>query len=305
MHVKILVTGGAGFLGSHLVELLLQLGHSVTVVDNLSTGFAHYVPQPAQLIVHDIRDPLESIFHENRPEVVIHLAAQVSVPHSITDPAEDASVNITGYINVLQTAARFGVCKVIMISSAAVYGTPQVLPLTEDSALAPQSPYGLSKMVGEHYTRLLCKQYGMAYTILRPANIYGPRQQTEGDGAVVPTFLQCFAVGRDPIIHGDGNQTRDFIYVEDMARAIVASLKAGDNRTFNVGSGVSVSIRDLWHRLADLVGWQREPLFGPERPGDIKHSVMDSTEAIRTLGWKPCVDLSHGLARTVEWWQSR
>lgn len=159
-------------------------------------------------------------------------------------------------------------------------------------------------MVGEKYTRLLCEQYGMAYTILRPANIYGPRQRSEGDGAVIPTFLERFTQGQDPLIHGDGQQTRDFIYVTDMARAIVASLMAGDNCTLNVGSGGAVSILSVWQTLAELVGWKREPRFGPERSGDIRHSVMDTQAAQTTLDWQPVVALPDGLARTVAWWQN-
>lgn len=303
--MKVLVTGGAGFLGSHVVEMLVEAGHEVTVVDSLITGSSENVNPYARLIVRDIRDVLDNTFAESRPETVIHLAAQVSVPHSMAHPAEDASVNVTGYVNVLQTAARFAVRKVIMISSAAVYGTPTSLPMREDAPLAPVSPYGLSKMVGEMYTRLLCAQHAMTYTILRPANVYGPRQKTDGDGAVIPSFLERFACGSDPVIHGDGLQTRDFIYVQDMARAIVASLAAGDNLTLNVGTGTAVSILDTWRTLAELVGWQRGPRFGPQRDGDIRHSVMDSRMAQETLAWRPITTLAEGLARTVEWWTAR
>lgn len=302
--MRVLVTGGAGFLGSHLVDMLLDAGHEVTVVDSLVTGVAENVNSAARLIVHDIRESLEATFAESRPEVVVHLAAQVSVPQSVANPVEDASVNVTGYINVLQTAARFDVRKTIMISSAAVYGAPVSLPLREDLPLAPLSPYGLSKMVGELYTRLLCAQYGMAYTILRPANIYGPRQKASGDGAVIPSFLENFARGSDPVIHGDGLQTRDFIYVKDMARAIVASCSAGDNRTLNVSTGVEVSILDTWQTVASLMGWKRPPRFGPQRDGDIRQSVMDCRAAQETLTWQPTVTFSEGLAWTVEWWIS-
>lgn len=303
--MKVLVTGGAGFVGSHLVEMLVEAGHTVTVVDSLVTGSPENVNPSARLVVRDIRDALETPFAESRPEVVIHLAAQVSVPQSVADPAEDVAVNVTGSANVLQTAARFGVRKIIMISSAAVYGAPHSLPLREDAPLAPLTPYGLSKMVGEMYTRLLCAQYGMAYTVLRPANVYGPRQTAGGDGAVIPSFLERFAQGRDPIIHGDGLQTRDFIYVQDVARAVVAALAAGDNRTFNVSTGAPVSVLDAWRAIAQLLGWQGEPRFGPPRAGDIRHSVLSSSAAQETLAWRPSVTWTEGLARTVEWWTSR
>lgn len=302
--MRVLVTGGAGFLGSHLVGLLLAANHAVTILDNFTTEPAQSVSPPARLIVHDIRAPLDSAFAESRPDVVIHLAAQVSVPQSVADPTEDAAINVTGYVNLLQTAARFHVRKVIMISSAAVYGQPATLPLQEDAPLAPLSPYGLSKMVGELYTRLLCDQYGMTYTILRPANIYGPGQTSGGDGAVIPSFLERFTRGLDPVIHGDGQQTRDFIYVEDMAHAIVAALERGDGCTLNVSTGEAVRVLDVWKALARLVGWQRDPQFGPGRAGDIKHSVMDSSAARKVLGWRPTVSLSDGLARTVAWWQN-
>jgi len=301
--VRILVTGGAGFIGSHLVEILLAAHHAVTVVDNCTTGSAQNVAPPAHLFVRDIRASLDSVFAESRPEVVIHLAAQVSVPQSVSDPTEDSSVNVTGYVNLLQTAARFGVRKVILVSSAAVYGQPASLPLREDTPLSPLSPYGLSKMAGELYTRLLCPQYGMFYTILRPANVYGPRQTSGGEGAVISSFLERFTSGIDPVIHGDGQQTRDFVYVEDMAQAIVAALERGDGCTLNVGTGNAVTILDVWKTLARLVGWHRDPQFGPARTADIKHSVMDSQAAMRVLGWRPTVPLSEGLERTVKWWQ--
>ncbi|WP_273381250.1 NAD-dependent epimerase/dehydratase family protein [Symbiobacterium thermophilum] len=302
--MKVLVTGGAGFIGSHLVEMLLAANHAVTIVDNCSTGSADNVAPEAHLIVRDIRESLDGVFADSRPEVVVHLAAQVSVPRSVSAPTEDASVNITGYVNLVQTAARFGVRKVIMVSSAAVYGQPVSLPLTEDAPLAPVSPYGLSKLVGEHYTRLLCTQYGLSYTILRPANVYGPRQTSGGEGSVIPSFLERFTNGFDPVIHGDGRQTRDFVFVEDMAQAIIAALTLGDGCTLNVGTGNAVSILDVWKTLASLVGWKRAPQFGPARAADIEHSVMDSRAAFRILGWRPTVDLPEGLARTVEWWQN-
>lgn len=302
--MRILVTGGAGFLGSHLVDMLVNHGHTVTIVDNLATGSPQNVSPSAHLMVHDIRDPLDGPFGRSQPEVVIHLAAQVSVPRSVLNPAEDASINIMGYINVLQTAVRHSVRKIILISSAAVYGVPESLPLRETAPLAPLSPYGLSKMAAEVYTRMLCTQHGLTYTILRPSNIYGPRQKADGEGAVIPAFLEHFMSGHDPVIHGDGLQTRDFIYVQDMARGVIASLTAGDNQTLNISSGTSISILDTWRILAKLVGWRREPRFGPARAGDIPHSVMDSSEAQAALGWKPLVAFEEGLARTVEWWDA-
>lgn len=299
--MNVLVTGGAGFLGSHLVELLLAAGHAVTVLDNLTTGSAANVPAGARLLQADVRTPLAEAFAAARPRVVVHLAAQVSVPASLADPGHDLAVNAGGTVNVLAAAARAGARKVVLVSSAAVYGIPPALPIQESSPAAPLSPYGLSKWTAEQYVRLLGARHGLAYTILRPANIYGPRQTAEGEGAVVPSFLDRFLSGRDPVIHGDGSQTRDFIYVADMARAILQALDRADGLTLNVSSGTGTPIRDLWHLLAGLLGWRRAPVYGPPRPGDIPHSVMDNTAARQHLHWEPQVALASGLAQTVAW----
>ncbi len=299
--MRVLVTGGAGFVGSHLVDALLDAGHEVAVVDDLSTGLRENVPEAARFFQHDVRAPLDSIFAEVRPEVVMHLAAQVSVSEAVADPLRDESVNVGGTVNVMEAAARAGARKVVAVSSAAVYGDPASLPLTEESPAEPLSPYGISKLTGERYIRLLGRLRGIAFTIIRPANIYGPRQQAEGDGAVIPAFLGRFLSARDPVIHGDGSQTRDFIYVGDMVAALVRAMDRGDGLTLNVSTATKVSIRELWERLARLVGWERDPVFGPPRPGDIMHSVMANGRAREALDWAPHVDLQRGLEETVAW----
>jgi len=299
--MRVLVTGGAGFLGSHVVQELLLSGHEPVVLDNLTTGFAANTPVGVPLIRADVRDDLTELLAANRPHVVIHLAAQVSVPLSVQDPGNDLAVNVNGTVNVMEAAARQGVRKVISVSSAAVYGHPQRLPLTEASPTLPLAPYGLSKLTAEQYVRLLGALRGIAYTIIRPANIYGPRQVCSGEGAVVPAFLERMRAGRDPVIHGDGSQTRDFIYVRDIARAILQALDLGDGLTLNVSTGVRTSVNELWHLLAEYIGWRRPTVHAAPRAGDIEHSVMANDLARRVLRWEPAVTLEVGLAETVAW----
>jgi UDP-glucose 4-epimerase len=301
--MRIVVTGGAGFLGSHVVELLLRKQHEVTVLDDLSTGSISNLHDQAQFVRLSVCDStLADVFHRLRPHAIIHLAAQVSVPVSVEQPGRDAAVNIGGTVNVMTASAAVGARKVVALSSAAVYGVPESLPLSERSRTRPLSPYGLSKLTGEHYVRLLGDKLGVPYTVLRPANIYGPRQTTEGEGAVVPAFLARFLSNRDPVIHGTGEQTRDFIFVTDMARAILQALHLADGATLNISSGVRTSIRELWSELASLLGWDRAPVHVGVRPGDIDHSAMANGAARAQLDWGPRVPLTDGLARTVESW---
>lgn len=301
--MRIIVTGGAGFLGSHLTEGLLNCGHCITVVDDLSTGLVTNVPPGVRLIKADVSKSLVDVFGDVSAEVVIHLAAQVSVPDSVHDPLRDLDVNVGGTINVVRAASKTRVRKIITVSSAAVYGVPTCLPLTEDSPTLALSPYGLSKLTSERYVRMLCDDWGIAYTIIRPANIYGPRQATRGEGAVVPAFLTSFLQGRDPVIHGNGGQTRDFIYVTDAVGAIIRTLQYGDGFAFNISSGVPTSVIALWRMLADLTAWNKPPVFGSTRAGDIPHSVMANKRAVQSLRWEPVVGVRDGLARTVAWYK--
>ncbi len=303
--MRILVTGGAGFIGSHVVDLLISEGHNVTVLDNLSSGRIDNLNPAVRFLENDIREPLDQAFSGVQPDVVIHLAAQVSVPDSVQRPDHDLSVNLVGTVNVLMSAARAGVKKVIFVSSAAVYGTRQELPLREDSAAGPVSPYGLSKLSAEEYVRLLCNLHGMQYTILRPANAYGPRQRSEGEGAVIPAFLGQFLNGKDPVVHGTGEQTRDFIYVGDIATAVMRALTRAEGLTLNISTGRGESVLSLWSALADLTGWERPPRFGPHRSGDITHSIMANDAARAELDWEPRTGLLDGLASTVAWARRR
>lgn len=299
--MRVLVTGGAGFVGSHLVEVLVANGYDVAIIDSMSKRLPRGVSTSVKCYEQDVRQPLEHILLSFRPDVIAHLAAQVSVPASMSDPGADMSINVGGVISVMKAAARAKVRKVVAVSSAAVYGTPQALPLTESSPSVPLSPYGLSKLTGERYISLLGEAYGVAHTIIRPSNIYGPFQTTEGEGAVVPAFLNRFLKGEDPTIQGDGSQTRDFVYVKDMVRAVVSALTRADGTVLNVSSGVQTSVIELWTILARMLGWQREPVYAPPRNGDIRHSVMANEAAKHHLNWHPVVSLEEGLKETINW----
>jgi len=298
--MHILVTGGAGFIGSHVVEAYRAAGHRVSVVDDLSRGRRENLPPEVPLYEIDIRSPeLAALFDRIRPEVVNHHAAQVSVSRSVRRPAEDAAINIVGLVNVLQQAARVEARKVLFSSSVAVYGDPQYQPCDEPHPCQPLSPYGLSKLTGERYVRLFGRIHGLDYTLFRYGNVYGPRQDTEGEAGVIALFARAMVDGAPTTIDGDGAQTRDFVYVGDVARASVLALEVGSAETLNLGTGRAVSINALWRTLRDLTGYQGRERHGPPRAGDIRHMVLDVSHAAETLGWRAQVRLDEGLARTV------
>ncbi|MFN8472645.1 MAG: NAD-dependent epimerase/dehydratase family protein [Anaerolineae bacterium] len=298
--MRVLVTGGAGFIGSHVVDALLEHGNSVSVVDNLSTGQPGYVRPKTTFYGADITEPgLERVFTHIQPEVVIHLAAQVRVPYSVSAPRLDAQTNILGSIAVLEAARQAGVRKVVYASSAAVYGVPSYLPLDEAHPVAPLSPYGVSKFTVEHYLAVYEKLHGLRYTILRYANVYGPRQDGYGEAGVVAKFAAALAIGTPARIFGSGRQTRDFVYVGDVARANLLALERGDGLAINIGTGQATSVRELLFTLGDVAGERVQEHFAPERPGDIEHSWFNNNLARETLGWTPTTDLQTGLALTL------
>ena len=299
--MRVLVTGGAGFIGSHVVDAMLQAGHEVTVVDNLSHGKRHNLPGDISLFDVDIRTAaLEAVCAEVRPEVICHHAAQVSVSRSVVSPVEDAEQNVVGTVNVLDQAVKHGVRKVIYISSAAIYGNPQYQPCDEDHPVAPLSPYGLSKRIGEDYVKLFHALHHLPYTIFRYANVYGPRQDTEGEAGVIALFTRRMLDGAATVIHGDGKQTRDFIYVGDIAKANVLALTAADGAILNLGTGTACSIRQLWYLLKNLTNYQGAEQHGPERKGDIHDMVFSTAKSRDLLDWQPQVSLEEGLRHTVE-----
>jgi UDP-glucose 4-epimerase len=298
--MNVLVTGGAGFIGSHIVDLLVEKGCTVSVADNLSTGRIENINSGAIFYNIDICDPgLADIFAREKPAAVVHLAAQVDVQRSLKDPRADAEINILGFINLLNTCVGCGVGKVVYASSAAVYGSPVYLPVDERHPAAPQSPYGLSKYTAEHYLRLYREMHGVNYTVLRFANVYGPRQDATGEGGVVAIFIDKLAQDVNPVIFGDGEQTRDFIYVKDVAGACVAALRRGDGGTFNVSTGKGLTVNHLYQVLKAVTGSQLEPLHQPPRPGDITHSTLSNAKACVSLDWRPRHILAEGLQETV------
>ncbi len=300
--MKILVTGGAGFVASHIVDAYVASGHQVLVVDNLSTGKREHVNPEARLVEMDLNDPaLFDLFETERPDVVNHHAANASVSVSVRKPAFDASQNVLGTINLLEAARQAGTGKFIYISSGgAMYGNPEYLPMDENHPANPISPYALSKLTGERYVRIYGQEHGLSWISLRYANVYGPRQDPFGEAGVISIFCQNLLDGLTPKIHWDGEQTRDFVYVGDCARANLLALEGGDGQAYNVGTGTGTSINALFHTLRDIAGQQVTAQRGPRRPGDVRHSYLDCRKIEQELGWRAEVDLQAGLAQT---WQ--
>jgi len=305
--MRILVTGGAGFIGSHIVDLLLEKGHSVGVIDNLSTGVISNIPTNAKRYLIDIADPeLESVFKDFNPEYVIHHAAQVSVQGSLNDPYTDAKLNILSTISLLNCCSKFPIKKFIYASSAAVYGKPMYLPIDEKHPIQPLSYYGLSKYTPEQYIKLFAEQNNFIYTILRYANVYGPRQDPKGEGGVVSIFFDQLLQNKTPTIYGQGDQTRDFIYVKDIAAANAAALTLGHNQTINISSCSAVSVTTLFESIKSLFSSSPslEARYEQARHGDITHSTLDNTIACNELHWKPIYSLKKGLSETYYYYLS-
>jgi UDP-glucose 4-epimerase len=299
--VRAVVTGGAGFIGSNLVDALLARGDEVVVVDDLSSGKRENVSEQARLVELDIGDPsLADAFAEARPEVCFHLAAQADVPTSVAKPVFDAEVNVIGTIRVLEAAGSTPV--VFSSTGGAIYGEC-VAPAREDHPRTPLAPYGIAKLAGEEYLAGWNRLRGTRHATLRFGNVYGPRQETGLEGGVVAIFLNAMASGEETTIFGDGSQRRDFVHVDDVVLALLAA--PGTPGVFNVGSGVDTSVLELHERCRAVSGDDREPRFGPAREGDLMRSALDVSLAGRKLGWKPEVGLEEGLRRTWEWIRSR
>lgn len=299
--MKVLVTGGAGFIGSHVTEKALRQGHQVVVVDNLSSGKREHVAKDA-VFYHAsvVSEEMQEILLKERPEVVIHLAAQSVVPVSIHDPQLDADVNVKGMLRLLEGSRMVGVRKVIFSSTAAVYGEPESFPIREEQAGHLLSPYAVSKYAGEHYLAVYHHLYGLSYTVFRFANVYGPRQLPKSDGGVVAIFTEAVKQGTPLTINGDGEQTRDFIYVEDVADAMMRAFDKGDNRVLNLSTGTPTSINRLIDELEIISGRQIERRYGPERPGDIRFSYLCNEKMKQALDWEPQFTLRDGLRLTWE-----
>jgi UDP-glucose 4-epimerase len=298
--MRIIVTGGAGFVGSHIVDAYITAGHQVIVVDNLSTGKRENVHPEARLVEMDVGDPaLVDLFCTEKPDVVNHHAANASVSLSVREPLFDAGQNVLGTLNILEASRQADVGKVIYISSGgAMYGIVEYLPMDEDHPAGPVSPYALSKYTGERYVRLYGEIHGLRWTSLRYANVYGPRQDPYGEAGVVAIFCQNLQDGVVPEIHWDGEQSRDFVYAGDCARANLLALEGGDGQAYNVGTGMGTSINNLFHTLTYIAGQDLTPRRGPRRPGDARTSYLDCGKIEHELGWKAQAGLREGLERT-------
>ena len=303
----ILVTGGAGFIGSHLCDRLLAEGHRVVAVDDLTTGRIANLSEARSyggeftFFNMDVRAKgLLSLFERHRPEVVMHLAAQASVASSVEDPTLDASVNVMGLLNVMDCSSRTGVRKVVYAASGGtLYGEPRKLPVKETASGRPVSPYGISKKAGIEYLSFYERYRGVSFSALALANVYGPRQDPHGEAGVISIFASKMLNGEAPTIFGDGNQTRDYVFVDDTVHAFALAADHGDGRLVNVGTSLETSVNGIFRLLADITGFTGEASHGPARPGDLRRSALDVSLAAEALGWRPWTHLEDGLRETV------
>lgn len=306
--MKILVTGGAGFIGSNITDLLIENYHDVIVVDNLLTGKEANINGNSRFYNIDIRNKsnLEEIFSKEKPEIIFHTAAQVDVQKSIKDPYLDVQINILGSLNVLELARKNNVRKIIYSNSGgAGSGEPKYLPIDEGHPIKPMSHYGASKHTVEHYLEIYKELYGLRYTSLRYANVYGPRQDPYGEGGVVAIFSNKLLSNERPKIFGDGNQTRDFIYVEDVAEANLLCMDKADNEILNLGIGKEITINKLFFKIREIIGSNLNPIYVEKRPGDIYRSVFNINKLRLELDWEPQTSLEEGLTKTIECFRSK
>jgi len=299
----VIVTGGAGFIGSHLVDTLILAGANVHVLDNLISGQIEQVNEKAKLHVVDIcSEQARRILLEVKPDVIFHLAAQADVGKSIQDPLYDADVNIKGTINMLEASRQANVKKFIFASTSAVYGSLNKDLIFEEEPTLPASYYGLSKLTAEYYIKLYSELYAQPYTILRYANVYGPRQLPKGEGGVISVFLNRMREEDILNVHGDGEQTRDFIYVTDIVSANIAALSLGNKETIQVSTSKRTSINTILNHLSSIHGSPLQTVFTEPRKGDIKHSCLSNTKAYQLLNWHPEVDILNGLIETYNFY---
>jgi UDP-glucose 4-epimerase len=305
--MKILVTGGAGFIASHVVDLYVENGYDVAVLDNLSTGKKEFVNQKAKFFQADIcdEDKVGRILKTFKPDVVNHHAAHIQVGYSVENPQFDAKNNILGLLNIMQAANDVGVKKVIMASTGgAMYGNKQT-PFTETMQEEPLSPYGVSKRAGELYLNYYHEQYGIPYIALRYSNVYGPRQNPHGESGVIAIFSEMIAEGKQPVIHGDGTHTRDYVYVSDVAQANLSALKTNFVGPINIGTGREIATNQVFQQVVAEFGVDLEEKHGPARPGEQVTSSLNCKRAKEVLGWEPSVKFEEGVKKVVEWYQKR
>lgn len=305
--MKILVTGGAGFIASHITDALVNEGHQVVVFDDLSSGFEKNINPKAKFVKGNICDKelVEKLFSEEKFDLVNHHAAQMDVRRSVKDPAFDANTNIIGTINLLQNAVKYKVKKFMFASTGgAVYGEQVYFPADENHSTQPRSPYGISKLAVEKYLYFYSAEYGLNYTILRYANIYGPRQNPFGEAGVVAIFSTKLLKGEQPVINGSGEQTRDYVFVGDVVKANLLTLNDTANDIYNVGTGIETNVNQLFHKLNSIIKANKEEKHGPAAPGEQMRSVITSEKLFKKFGWKPSTNLDEGLKLTVDFFRN-
>jgi len=305
--LTMLVTGGAGFIGSTLADRLIREGHRVVVVDDLSSGKREYVPRKASFRKLDIADSnIADVIKNEKPDGVFHLAAQIDVRTSVDDPVRDARINVIGALRLLEACARYGVKKFVFASSGgAIYGSADIYPTPETAACLPESPYGVAKLAFEHYLRCLASLHGLTFAAMRFANVYGPRQDLHGEAGVIGIFVRRALDDKGLAIYGDGRATRDYVFVDDVVDALVRAMKSGKSGVFNVGTGVETSVNRIAELVRSAVGADVPVDHLPARSGEVARSSLDNKAARRALGWKPRVGIEKGIRLTAAWFRNK
>lgn len=317
---NVLVTGGAGFIGSHLVDALIKKGYQVFIIDNLSTGQKENISRKAKFYQIDIRSPkIAEIFKKERPQIIYHCAAQINLRKSIENPIYDTDVNILGSLNILQNFIRVNLHRnlrksmfVFSSSGGAIYGETEKIPTPETEPAEPTSPYGLNKLTFERFLEIYRQLYGLNYIALRYANVYGPRQNTKAEAGVIAIFVEQLLQGKTPKINGNGKQTRDYVYVDDVVQAnllfldqkIISRIRSNIRMVFNVGTGIETSVNEIFQKIVKILGKKVKPKYGPAIPGELMRSALDC-QKIKKLGWQPKINLNEGLIETIKWFKDR
>lgn len=306
--MKIIITGGAGFIGSNIVDAYIEAGHEVLIIDNFSTGKKENINPKAQVIEVDIRDKkIFDIILEFKPDVINHVAAQIDIRKSVSDPIFNAEINELGTLNLLEAAVKIGVGKLIFSSTGgAIYGeVEKKTGADEKHKEEPISPYAITKRSAEMYLHSYSANYGLCYTVLRYGNVYGPRQDPLGEAGVIAIFCGEMLKNEAPKIYGDGNQLRDYVYVKDIAQANLLALNLGDNQIYNVGTGKGISVNELFLHLKELLKFEKAPIYAPKRVGELSRSVLNCKKIKKDFSWKPKINIKKGLKLTLKWYKSK